>query len=40
MYEENSTVDIVTLTEKLGESLKEAGGISYIIEILNSIVNF
>lgn len=39
MYEENLAVDIVTLSEKLGESLKEVGGISYITEILNSIVN-
>lgn len=39
MYEENLAVDIVTLAEKLGESLKEVGGISYITEILNSIVN-
>lgn len=39
MYEENLTVDIVTLSEKLGESLKEVGGISYITDILNSIIN-
>lgn len=39
MYEENLTVDIVTLSEKLGETLKEVGGISYITDILNSIVN-
>lgn len=39
MYEENLTVDIVTLSEKLGETLKEVGGISYITDILNSIIN-
>ena len=31
-------VDIVTLAEKLGESLKEVGGISYLTDILNSNV--
>ncbi|MBC2579080.1 replicative DNA helicase [Clostridium sp. DJ247] len=38
MYEENIAIDIVTLAEKLGESLKDVGGISYITEILNANV--
>lgn len=39
MHENNLPVDIVTLSEKLGEELKEAGGISYLTDILGSVVN-
>lgn len=38
MYEENLSADIVTLAEKLGDNLKEVGGISYITGILNSCI--
>lgn len=38
MHEDRLPVDIVTLAEKLGDSLKDAGGISYLSDILGSNV--
>lgn len=36
MYENSLPMDIVTLSEKLGERLKEVGGVSYLGELINS----
>lgn len=38
MYESNIAADVVTLCDKLGESLKEVGGMTYISELINSSV--
>lgn len=38
MYENNIPADIVTLCDKLGESLKEVGGITYITELINTSI--
>jgi len=39
MYENSLPMDIVTLSEKLGEKLKEVGGVSYLGELINSSLN-
>ena len=36
MYENSLPMDIITLSEKLGEKLKEVGGVSYLSELVNS----
>lgn len=38
MYEKSVSIDIITLSENLGQSLKEVGGISYLSSMVNSIV--
>lgn len=38
MYENNIPSDIVTLCDKLGEELKEVGGITYITELIDTSV--
>jgi len=39
MYENSVPMDIITLSEKLGEKLKEVGGVSYLGELINSSLN-
>ena len=39
MYENSLPMDIVTLSEKLGERLKEVGGVSYLGELINSSIS-
>lgn len=36
MYENSVPMDTITLSEKLGEKLKEVGGVSYLGELINS----
>ena len=36
LYERSIPIDLVTLSDKLGESLPEAGGISYLSEVYSS----
>ncbi|KGK85853.1 replicative DNA helicase [Clostridium sp. HMP27] len=36
LYEKSTPIDLVTLSDKLGESLLEAGGISYLSEVYTS----
>lgn len=38
MYDKRMPIDIVTLSNKMGEALKEVGGITYITEIVNDAV--
>lgn len=39
MYENNTPIDMITLSEKLKDNLKKIGGISYLSDLINSSIS-